>query len=97
MKKLHVLLPVAALPVWGRAPSRVCPERSQRVQAEQSSVRSFGPPHPVIPAESKDPYPDYGLIPAAREASDCLRLSMSFQPQMDEDGCLVVGRRGRFV
>jgi uncharacterized membrane protein len=29
--------------VWGRAPSRACPERSRRVQAEQSSAAAGGP------------------------------------------------------
>ena len=37
----HSMLPVLA---WGRAPSRACPERSRRVQAERSSAVRFATP-----------------------------------------------------
>src|SRR5271157_4543699 len=34
--------PTEELLVWGRAPSRACPERSRRVQAERSSAGARG-------------------------------------------------------
>jgi len=40
---LMALLCGMVLHVWGRAPSRACPERSRRVQAEQSSAAAGGP------------------------------------------------------
>jgi hypothetical protein len=44
--RMKIKLPLA----WGRAPSRACPERSRRVQAECSSADADGydNPGPVI-------------------------------------------------
>src|SRR6266849_3758086 len=84
VRKLRLLLLVE-----GRAPSRACPERSRRAQAERSSARFFPlstPSHPERsrimreahdPAESKDPYTVCALISAARHSHDAAALGVN--------------------